>query len=355
MSRPWVQRVVVVLVLVGLMGGAALASRKSAAAMTSAAETFLAGLTAEQRQQVLIPFESDERFRWNYIPNEMFPRKGLMIQDMTEPQRQLAHALFKTGLSQTGYMTATAIMSLEDVVRAIEATGGGDSRGGPPRFARQPLQYYVTVFGTPSAKGTWGWRLDGHHISQHFAVSNGAAVASSPSFWGTNPAEVREGPQKGLRILGPEEETGRALLMALDEPRRAVAMFEKVAPADIVSKNAAKVDPLAPAGIAASAMTAAQRDLLMKIVAAYVADATDDIAAERMEKLKKAGVEKITFAWAGEAETGKKHYYRVQGPTFLIEFDNTQNNGNHVHLVWRDFDGDFGRDLLREHVKGQPH
>ena len=144
-------------------------------------------------------------------------------------------------------------------------------------------------------------------------------------------------------------------MMSLDATQRTQAVINGVAPNDIVTSNRLAITPLSPIGIEASKLTAKQRELLMKVVDTYVGAMADDVAADRMATLKKAGLEKIAFAWAGEAERGKKHYYRIQGPTFLIEYDNTQNDGNHIHSVWRDFNGDFGRDLLREHLKGQPH
>jgi Protein of unknown function (DUF3500) len=348
-------------VVLGLVLGAVLfvatvtASQRQASAMASAANAFLAGLSPEQREQAALPFEGEERMRWNFIPNEMFPRKGLMVKSMSEAQRAQAHALLKSGLSQKGYMTATAIMELEDVLRAIEATGGGDSRGGPPRFARHPLEYYFTIFGTPSAKGAWGWRVDGHHVSLHFTIQDGKAVASTPTFFGSNPAHVLDGPKKGLSVLAPEEDAGRALVQALDDAQRKTATILEVAPNDIATGNKPSADPQTPVGIMASAMTPPQRELLMKLIDVYASYMAEDSAAERLSKLKTAGVEKIAFAWAGGIQPGEKHYYRVQGPTFLIEFDDTQNNGNHIHSVWRDFKGDFGRDLLTEHLAAFPH
>jgi len=217
------------------------------------------------------------------------------------------------------------------------------------------LKYFVSVFGTPSAKEPWGWRVEGHHVSLHFTVVNGTLVASSPQFFGTNPAEVREGPKAGLRILGDQEDEARALLMALNESQRAKAVIQNVALNEIVTTNKLDITPLAPVGIAASELTPQQKEMLMKVVNIYISKMADDIAAARVAKLQKAGLDNITFAWAGEAERGKRHYYRIQGPTFLIEHDNSQNNGNHVHSVWRDFNGDFGRDLLREHVASVAH
>jgi hypothetical protein len=281
--------------------------------------------------------------RFNFIPDEAFPRNGLPLKAMTEPQRKLAHALLRTGLSERGYMTYTSIIQLENILKVVEQ---------PPRFARDETAYRFSVFGTPSPTGTWGWRVEGHHVSLHFSVHNGKAIASTPTFAGSNPAEVRiDGPQKGQRVLGLLEDTGRALVTALDATQRTTAVYNAVAPNEILTTNMLDVNPLAPAGLKVSAMTPAQRDLLMKVIDAYAGLMAAELAADRLAKIKAAGIDNVTFAWAGPLELGQKHYYRVQGPTFLIEFDNTQNDGNHVHSIWRDFKGDFGRDLLREHVQ----
>ncbi len=329
------------------VAGVTVASERSASSMASAANKWLAALTAEQRQQASFALDSEELTRWHYVPATMFPRNGVPIRAMNEAQRALAQELLKTGLSQRGYTQATTIMNdLEVILKALE--NGAASR--------DPEQYCFSIFGTPSAKGAWGWRVNGHHLSLHFNVANGSAVASSPSFFGSNPAEVRvEGPKKGLRVLGDREDSARALLAALDEAQRKTATLDGVAPNDIVTTTSAKVAPLSPAGLAASALTAKQRELLMALIDSYTTSMAPDIATERLAQLRAGGLDKITFAWAGPVEPGAKHYYRVQGPTFLIEYDNTQNNGNHVHSVWRDFTGDFGRDLLREHVQNVQH
>jgi uncharacterized protein DUF3500 len=248
-------------------------------------------------------------------------------------------------------------MDLETVLGALEteqrAAATQPSRNAP--IVRDPEGYFFSVFGAPSTKDTWAWRVEGHHVSLNFTVVNGTLVAGSPSFFGSNPAEVRSGPKKGLRILGAEEDGARALLAALDDSQRSKAIVNTTAPGDMLTMNQLDIKPLSPIGINADAMTATQRDLLMKLVDVYTGYMSADIAADRVARLKKAGVEKIAFAWAGETEKGKKHYYRIQGPTFLVEYDNTQNDGNHIHSVWRDFEGDFGRDLLREHLKSTPH
>jgi hypothetical protein len=330
--------------------GANIASERSASSMAAAANTFLEGLTPEQRQQATFPIDAEERMRWNFIPTSMFPRKGVPIKEMNEGQRKLALGLLEAGLSQPGYLAATSIMQLETILKAIEAASG---RGNTP--VRDPELYFFTVFGTPAPKGVWGWRVEGHHVSLHFTIADGKAVASSPSFFGANPAEVRDGPKKGLRILGAEEDAARALLATLDDKQRTTAIINATAPSDIVTMTTLKIDPLSPEGLAASAMTPKQRELLMRLIEVYTSKMAADTAAERLAALKKGGTEKIAFAWAGETEVGKKHYYRIQGPTFLVELDNTQNDGNHIHSVWRDFNGDWGRDLLREHVHEVPH
>ena len=343
MTRFVSRRALVAAALLAALGaGAVLSAQRGSTAMVTAATRFLEGLTPEQRKQAVFTIDSQERLRWNFIPDETFPRNGLPLKAMTEPQRKLAHEMLKTGLSERGYLTYTAIIQLENILRQIE---------GGVKIARDPDAYRFSVFGEPSAGGTWGWRVEGHHVSLHFTMMKGRVVASTPSFAGSNPAEVRDGPQKGQRTLAVLEDTARSLAMALDEKQRQSGIINTTAPNEIVTGNTLDINPLSPAGLSASAMTGAQRDQLMKVIDAYAGLMATEIAADRLAKIKAAGIEKIAFAWAGPLERGQRHYYRVQGPTFLIEFDNSQGMGNHVHSVWRDFQGDFGRDLLREHIK----
>ena len=370
-ASPRVALFVLVLAAFGAVVVSAQRTPTAAAAMTTAATQWLDSLSAEQRKQATYPLESDEYLRWNFIPTEAFPRNGVRLKDMTDAQQKLAHALLRSGLSDRGYQTYTAIIALEDILRVVEGARAGGAPGGaaPPAgapaagapggarggrgggFVRDPGVYFFTVFGQPSATGNWGWRVEGHHISLHFAVSKGVVASSTPSFAGSNPAEVRDGAEKGKRVLANLEDTGRALVMALDDKQRGTAIINQTAPTEIVTNNTLNISPLSPDGLKYSAMTPAQRDLLMKVIDAYAGLMTPDVAAQRMARLKAGGLDNIGFAWAGPVERGALHYYRVQGPTFLIEFDNTQNQGNHVHSVWRDFNGDFGRDVLREHIK----
>ena len=332
----------VVVFIIGIMVGA----ERSASTMASAASRFLASLTPDQRTQAAFGFQSDERVKWHFIPTEMFSRNGLTIRAMTDTQRAHAHDLLSAGLSQRGYLTATTIMDLETVLRTLESGG---------RFDRDPELYFFSIFGTPSTEDAWGWRVEGHHLSLHFTIVDGRAVASSPSFLGANPAQVRTGPKAGLRVLREREDAARALVMALDSSQRASAVILDVAPDDILTEAELAVDPLSPVGVKAAALNPNQRELLMGVIDAYTSMMAEDIAAERIAAIHEAGVDEIGFAWAGAIERGEQHYYRVQGPTFLIEYDNTQGGGNHIHSVWRDFTGDFGRDLLREHLQASAH
>ena len=340
-------RFVVSLGLVAMcVGGALVAAERSASAMATAANRFLDSLTDEQRAHGVFDFQTDVREQWHFIPTEMFPRQGLTIKAMTDEQRARAHDMLSAGLSQRGYLTATAIMDLESVLAALETSG---------RLSRDPETYFFSVFGTPSSEGAWGWRVEGHHLSLHFTIVDGTAVASSPYFFGSNPAQIRSGPKAGLRVLREREDAARALIVALDPSQRAEAMIDAVAPDDIFTGAELTVDPLLPIGVKAAALSAGQRELLMSVIHAYTSVMADDIAAERNAGVHEAGIDDIVFAWAGPTERGEQHYYRVQGPTFLIEYDNTQGDGNHVHSVWRDFAGDFGRDLLREHLHASAH
>ena len=337
--------------------GVTVATGPSPARMAAAATEFLKSLTPEQRQQAMFTFDGAERTHWNFIPTELFARNGLTLKQMNPAQQQLAHELLKVGLSQRGYMTATQIMELEGVLAVFEAARRAAATQPPQgnQFVRDPERYFFSIFGTPSTRTTWGWRVEGHHMSLHFTVVNGTLVAGAPTFFGSNPAEVRDGPKKGTRVLALEEDAARALLESLDATQRGSAIIDSTAPNDIVTVANVKIDPLSPVGIPASALSAGQRRLLKQLVDVYAGHMADDIAADRLARIEKAGWDHVAFAWAGGLERGQKHYYRVQGPTFLIEYDNTQNDANHIHSVWRDFKDDFGADLLREHVNGTPH
>ena len=304
--------------------------------MSESANAFLASLTPEQRAKAAIPLNDPERMNWFYTP---VPRKGLPLKEMTAPQKHLAQSLLAAGLSQRGYIKATTIMSLEDVLRIMEHDSGE---------RRNPDGYFFSIFGEPAPQGVWGYRVEGHHVSQNFTIVNGKVVGS-PSFFGSNPAEVREGPRKGLRVLGREEDLGRELLTSLTPDQKSVAIVTKEAYKDILTENSRKAALKGqPSGLQISKMNARQREMLQNVLDEYVYNMPDQIAQTRIDEIKQAG-NNMYFAWAGAEERGGPHYYRIQAPAFLIEYDNTQNNANHIHSVWRDFEGDFGVDLLKQH------
>ena len=215
--------------------------------------------------------------------------------------------------------------------------------------ARNPEWYFFSVFGEPGAGGPWGWRVEGHHLSLNFTVVEGAPVAWAPALFGANPAEVRSGPRAGLRTLPEEEDLARALVRSLSAEQRAAAIVASDAPADILSEARRAATPLSPVGLAVARLSAVQRQQLVSLLEVYLSRMDSELAASRRTAIEGAGLDVVTFAWAGPLERGAPHYYRIQGPSFLVEYDNTQDGANHVHTVWRDFHGDFGRDLLLEH------
>jgi hypothetical protein len=226
--------------------------------------------------------------------------------------------------------------------------------GGNPRIRDREL-YYFSVFGNPAAQTTWGWRYEGHHLSQHWTIVKGEALVTTPQFFGANPAEVRQGSLRGTRALADEEDLAYALLNSLDDAQRKLAVIDADAPRDILTTNSRQAAIQADLGIAHARLSLAQQEMLLKLIETHAAAALEPVAVQRLERLRAAGLEKIKFGWMGGTQRSTGHYYRIQGPTFLIEFDNTQDDANHIHAVWRDFKGDFGRDLLGEHYQASPH
>ena len=314
-----------------------LRAHEASAEMAAAANNLLVTLTPEQKKQASFEFADDERKNWHFIPR---PRKGLPLKEMTYEQRLLAQALLASGLSNGGYAKAVSIMSLESVLAILEK----DKVGGA---VRDPENYFVSIFGTPGA-APWGWRLEGHHLSLNFAIAGDAAPAMTPSFFGTNPGEVKAGPRAGTRILGTEEELGRTLVKSLTEEQRKVAIILPEAPKEILN-DPKRVDPTKPEGLAQSKFTPEQTATLVKLIKEYLFRCRPDVAAADWAKVEKAGLDKLHFTWAGGLDRGQPHYYRVQGGHFALEYDNTQDDANHVHSIWRDFDHDFGVDLLKAH------
>ena len=305
----------------------------TASKMTDAANAFLKTLDKRSNSLVRFKFEDEERLNWHYIPRE---RKGLALKSIEGAPLRAAHKLIQTGLSEAGYDQAINVMSLEEVLFLLE---GGEREY--RRDRRDPLKYYISIFGNPSNSGTWGWRVEGHHLSLNYTIVDGKVASSTPEFFGANPGTIDAGLGRQIRVLGPEEDLARQILKLCTEEQQKVAWISKKAPDDIRSRGTQQPAQSAAVGLAASKMSDAQKKLLAELLTEYLKNMPAEIEKERRAAINKAGIDKIHFAWWGDSELHKRHEYRIQGPTFLIEYNNTQNNANHVHSIWRDMAGDF--------------
>ncbi len=303
------------------------------------AQSFMGTLTQELKVKAQYPLDDAERFNWNFVPIE---RKGITFYDFSDKQRDAAMGLLKSSLSDQGFQKTTGIINLENILKVVEKRGADD-------HFRDPLNYHFWVFGTPDAKNPWGWRFEGHHVSLNFTVMNGEIVSSTPSFFGSNPGIVKEGESKGMEVLKQETDLGFALLNSLSSTQRKSAIIAETALPEIVSLNKRKAMLLTPDGLGYKEMNKEQQGILMKLLDVYVKNYAFGFSKKFMEKITKAGIDNLHFAWAGSLQPGAGHYYRIQGPMLLIEYDNTQNNANHVHSTVRDLNDDFAEDILREH------
>lgn len=307
--------------------------------MAKAANAFLAALDSAKRAKTSLPFNSEERLNWNFVPRE---RQGVPIKQMSSEQKQAALTLLRSSLSARGFTKVDTILHLEEVLFAKSGSS-----------IRDPDLYYFTVFGEPSEQAAWGWRYEGHHVSLNWTVVDGR-LASTPQFLGANPADVRDGPQKGTRALAAEEDLGRALVKALSVDQRAQAVLSKDAPEEILTGDSREAAIQEDRGISYGKLTQEQQGLLLSLIQEYASTQPLAVAQARLARVK-ADLPNIKFAWMGGLEKGQRHYYRIQGSTFLIEYDNIQNDANHIHCVWREFKGDWGKDLLAEHYRTAPH
>jgi hypothetical protein len=305
-----------------LLGQQGLAQNASlGASMAQAANQFLSGL-GDQRNKATFAFDNDERTRWHWTTPQGFPRNGLALRDMTPQQRTLALALLRSGHSEGGYKKAADIMSLQ------------------AELGQDPQWFYVSVFGTPGGREPWGWRFEGHHYSRHFVIS-GDKVTSFPFFLGAWPTQTRS----GLRAMAREEDAPRELIRSLDSRRQGIAVFQRESLFRHQTWNQVKVSPLEPVGLLASELDSAQHRLMLETIQTYLNTMPTALAAPTLERIQRAGIEKIRFGWAGSLEPRRPYYWRLQGPTFLLEHDNSRNGASHIHSVWRDYEGDFGANL----------
>ena len=349
----------------------------TASDMRDAGLALLEELNDEQRRLVHLPFEDPRREVWMYWPREMsgdsYP--GVGIHRMTFEQRQLVMRLLATGVDHATLAQIAAIMALDYPLNAAEQY--------TRTTLRDPLRYWITIFGDPSDTGTWGWQFEGHHVAINHVIIDGEVVASTPLFLGANPARVKKGSHFVTRPCGPEEDAGRALLASLGADERTRAILPASAPIDMVvhrlpevperarpgenvhplgafqhlfmsltdeEKDALTLDLSVPVGIARGDLGSSQKAVFDDLIDLYVKRLPSRLADREFEKLEAAGLDQIHFAWAGSDVVEEPHYYRLQGPTFLVEYDCVQDGANHVHAVWRDPKRDFGRDPLRAHL-----
>ena len=360
----------VVLLLCAAAMTAAYQVTKTKTLMAESATLLVESLNRVQKSYTVFPFASSHRNEWHYFPEGGFTaeygyvRNGITFNQMDPKQAHFANALLGAGLSNSGFVKAKKVMALEEIVRVIEDDNTGH---------RDANQFHFTIFGDPAGQGDWGWRVEGHHLSLHYTIKNGELVSTTPTFFGANPHEVAQGPHKGFRVLDSEEDAAVAFMKSLDAEQTKTAIFTDIAPYDVVTMadKRAKIEGK-PQGIPASKLTATQYERLLDVIAVYAGNMPDEVAARRMKAARDTPKEQLYFGWAGRPDrvppkpvptggrtTGNRetngNYYRIQSPTFLIEYANTQNQSNHSHSLWREFDNDFGLHVLALHYRQFDH
>src|SRR5215475_3995983 len=313
-------------------------SEPTRAAMAAAALAFLDALPPDTRRRAVFVVSDKERLNWHYVPRS---RAGVAFKDMPAAARTAAHELMKSSLSGVGYGKAVNIIRLEEVLRRLETLG----------LMRDPGNDACSVFGNPGSAAAWGWRVEGHHLSLNFTLVPGRPVAMTPAFLGANPAQVPSGPQRGQRTLAAEQDLARALIQSLTGAQRARTVIAAQSLGDIVSGPGRAESLATPAGLPLADMTGDQRTQAIRLVEEYARNMRNELAEQELGRMRQADPVLIHFAWAGPIVPGKAHYYRLHGPTLLIEYDNSQNDANHIHSVWHDPRRDFGLDLLKAHYE----
>ncbi len=306
-------------------------------AIVAASNKFVGSLNATQSEKARFAFDDEERLNWHFIPR---PRQGVTLKELNNAQLGAARELLQALFSAKGFQKTENVRDLENVLAVLEPNGP---------FVRDPDIYYLTVFGTPSMQGSWAMRYEGHHLAFNWTFVEGSGIASTPQFFGSNPAEVRSGEKQGTRVLAAEEDMARRLVKSLNASQLRAALIPGEAPRDIFSAAQKKTGALEDIGISYAQLDQQQQGLLLAVIEEVASTQPEVLARERLQTIQDEGIGEVKFAWIGGRDRGDAHYYRIQGKSFLIEYDNTQNDANHIHLVWRDFEGDFGRDLIRLH------
>src|SRR5687767_3343667 len=315
--------------------------------MARAADLFLQALSEKQKSKIQFGFNEEERYNWNYVPRS---RKGLTLNEMTSQQIKAAFALLRTALSDTGFNKTNSIIQLENVLRGVENRPANDTH-------RDPGNYSFSIFGNPATDAIWGWRLEGHHIAFNFSSDGNRLVSGTPGFLGSNPAVVLSGSEKGKYILKDEAELGFALLQSLNKEQKDKTIISNEAPGEILTAASRHSMINDPQGILYNELESGQQKIFLQLLSIYIHRYTRSFADVMMKEIEEAGLNKLRFAWAGDQQPGigHPHYYRIQGPTIIIEYDNIQNDANHIHTVIRDLKNDFGGDELLKHYKNDQH
>lgn len=302
--------------------------------MTESANGFLASLTDAQRKACVFEFSDPERLNWHFIPRD---RNGIALRDLQGKSLTAAQELVSAGLSGAGYEQVLKVMSLEEVLYLLE---GGDEA--QRRERRHPHKYHISVFGKPSGSDRWGWRVEGHHLSLNYVIDGGRIVSSTPEFFGANPGLIAAGPGRSLRVLGEREDLGREILKLCNAEQSKVAWIDPKPPREIRTPGKPQPEVGQPVGLPFSKMNKQQQDTLRKLLATYMRSTPPEVVKRRLKAIEEGGIENVHFAWWGGSELNQPHHYRIQGPTFIVEYNNVQNDANHVHSIWRNVAGDFG-------------
>jgi len=305
------------------------------------AKKFLSSIDASTKSKLMFGYNDNERYNWNFVPTS---RRGAPLGDLSGSQKEALQELLTVFLSEQGYKKANGVISLESVLREVEGRGENDN-------FRDPKKYFVSFFGEPEMKSLWGWRLEGHHLSLNFTYFNGVVEASTPSFMGSNPAIVPSGGRKGFELLKEETDRGFELIQMLSADQQKKAIFSSSALPEIVTGNAREAKLLDPKGISYKELSADQQKAFIKLLNVFVKNYELGFSSKLWDKIQKAGVDNLSFAWAGATTPGSGTYYRIQGPMLQIEYDNTQTRANHVHTAVRDLTNDFAGDVLKKHYQ----
>ncbi len=332
------------------------------ASVESTVGQFLSTLSADELKQTTYAFNDTLRHKWTNLPVGMVPRAGIQYGALSDKSRMAFHRVLTALLSSQGYLKTTSIMQLDDILNTLYQQAFDKGEINQKTLTQmQNLKwahgnYYISVWGKPQGKEPWGMNFGGHHLALNVTVKDNSLVAS-PFFYGTDPSEVKSAKYAGLRVLSKEEDYGFKLINMLSESQRTKAILMQAVPKDILTNPNSSQRITSYSGIAAGEFSEEQKTMLQLLIQEYIHNFEHETAHRLFDKLLKTGLEKVYFAWVGSLENNKPHYYVINAPDFLIEYDNVgfQNDGNHIHAILREKGNDFGEDLLRQHYLETKH